>query len=91
MRTRTSLVLTRILVLVVAVSFIFTSCDNNGGGGSGSFTYDGTTYPLTKALIETYGANTGLCESCFDIDFSASTTGIDLVNFTGIGDAVYLD
>ena len=85
-----------VAITIIAVLFIFVSCtttedDPAEPGGGSYFIYDGTTFTLASAIIEDYGANTEPGESGYDLDFWVATSGVDLINWTGIGDLVVLD
>ena len=51
-----------------------------GGQGEGSFTYDGTTYPLTQGLINVMRQINGVWE----LGFMAASSGYDPRTNTGI-------
>jgi hypothetical protein len=83
------------IVIPIFMLVLFTGCpaptSNNGGssggssgGGSGSFTYDGSTYPLTGAGIDIYPA-----VPSFEVSIVSS--GINVPPWTGTGHIVWFD
>ena len=73
-----------LLVLAVIVSLLCTTgCPLIPAAGSGSFTYDGTTYPLTNGVLEDYGRG--------DFDVVLASSGLNAVQWKGTGYFVWLD
>ncbi len=72
-----------VFVVPLIVLVLFTGCPSGGGGdvsvgkGSGSFTYDGTTYPLTNASIDDWQDG--------EFWLYIASAGIDAYEWTGIG------
>jgi len=74
-------------VIPIFVFVLFTGCPSptssgGGGGGSGSFTYDGTTYPLTGAGVENFA---------WGFEVSIVSSGINVPLWTGTGHIVWFD
>ena len=75
-----------VFVVPLIVLVLFTGCPSGGGGdvsvgkGSGSFTYDGTTYPLTNASIDDWQDG--------EFWLYIASAGIDAFEWTGIGDII---
>ena len=80
-----------LLLLLPVVFFSFgSSCDSNGAGDAvvrGSFTYDGNTYNVHSAAIYNYGATNG----SYNLDFEAVSSGVDLIEYIGIGNGFWLE
>ena len=85
---------TRILVLLIllipsVLFFLGGNCDSNGGG-TGSFTYEGTTYPLSQCHLEYVGQENGahtFMLSALTSDFNFTSHEADI---TGIGEAYWI-
>ena len=71
-----------VLVMFIIVLFLLTGCPSINTG-SGSFTYDGTTYPLTNGAFEDWG------DQYFDIVLASS--GLNTRQWEGIGNVVWFD
>lgn len=81
--------------LIALVSFtVFTGCnkddDDMGDEVKNEFTYDGTTYALTKGFLNDVGGN---LNGSHDWDVFLVSSGVDKNGFslTGTGEIIYLD
>ena len=72
-----------LLVFPIMLVFLLTGCPPVNTTGSGSFTYDGTTYPLSNGVLEDYG------DADFDVVLASS--GINAARWTGSGYFVWFD
>lgn len=72
-----------VLVLPIFMLVLFTGCPPIDIGGSGSFTYDGTTYPLTNGALEDYGRG--------DFDIVLASSNLNAALWEGVGNVIWFD
>ena len=72
-----------VLVMPIIVLVLFTGCPPINTTGSGSFTYDGTSYPLTNGVLEDWGRG--------DFDIYLASSGLNAALWKGTGDVVWFD
>ena len=72
-----------VLVIPIIVLVLFTCCQPIDNSGSGSFTYDGTTYPLTNGALEDWGRG--------DFDVVLASSGLNAALWEGVGNVVWFD
>ena len=77
-----------ILLIPSVLFFLGGNCDSNGGSAA-SFTYDGTTYEVSQGWLKY--VETAEEDDPHTFEFYMACSGLDIVAWTGIGDAVLIN
>ena len=74
----------------IAASLVFTSCkdEEEGDPVRGQFTLGGQTYTLNKGELEDFGGNGN---GSYDWDIRLTSSDVNVSEFSGTGNLVYLD